>query len=188
VARPRSDEARRKALEAARQLIVDKGVVNLTIDDVAARSGVAKTTIYRHWPERTALIVDTVNAMFEHLRTPDTGSLRGDLGEIHRRYLEVARPQQAREWFVWMVAKAIEDPTYREMFRRARFQSRGPTVVALQRAIARGEIDADIDVEAALHIIQGPLISQRIVDNSPVTDRELESLLDMITRALDVAT
>ena len=79
MARPRSDEARRKALEAARELIVEKGVVNLTIEDVAARSGVAKTTIYRHWPERTALIVDTVNAMFEHLRTPDTGSLRGDL-------------------------------------------------------------------------------------------------------------
>ena len=62
MARPRSDEARRKALDAARDLIVDKGVVNLTIEDVAARSGVAKTTIYRHWPERTSLIVDTVNA------------------------------------------------------------------------------------------------------------------------------
>ena len=73
MARPRSDEARRKALDAARDLIVEKGVVNLTIEDVAARSGVAKTTIYRHWPERTSLIVDAVNAMFEHLRTPDTG-------------------------------------------------------------------------------------------------------------------
>ena len=67
MARPRSDEARRKALDAASDLIVDKGVVNLTIEEVAARSGVAKTTIYRHWPERASLIVDTVNA---HVRAP----------------------------------------------------------------------------------------------------------------------
>ena len=61
MARPRSDEARRRALEATRDLIVENGVTSLTIEDVAARSGVAKTTIYRHWPERASLIVDAVN-------------------------------------------------------------------------------------------------------------------------------
>ena len=85
MARPRSDEARRKTFEGGARLIVEKGVVNLTIEDVAARSGVAKTTIYRHWPERTALIVDTVNGMFQLLRTPDTGSLRGDPRIVLRR-------------------------------------------------------------------------------------------------------
>ncbi len=79
MARPRSEEARRKALAAAADLIVERGVGNLTIEEVAARSGVAKTTIYRHWPERAALILDTVRASFEHVATPDTGTLRGDL-------------------------------------------------------------------------------------------------------------
>ena len=79
MARPRSEEARRKALAAATDLIVERGVANLTIEEVAARSGVAKTTIYRHWPERASLIIDTVRATFEHVGTPDTGSLRGDL-------------------------------------------------------------------------------------------------------------
>ena len=79
MARPRSEEARRKALAAATDLIVERGVGNLTIEEVAARSGVAKTTIYRHWPERASLIIDTVRASFEHVATPDTGSLRGDL-------------------------------------------------------------------------------------------------------------
>ena len=62
MARPRSEEARRKALAAAIDVIVDKGVGDLTIEEVAQRSGVAKTTIYRHWPERASLIVDTVRA------------------------------------------------------------------------------------------------------------------------------
>ena len=79
MARPRSEEARRKALAAAVDVIVDKGVGDLTIEEVALRSGVAKTTIYRHWPERASLIIDTVRSCFEHVSTPDTGSLRGDL-------------------------------------------------------------------------------------------------------------
>ena len=64
MARPRSEEARRKALEAATELIVERGVANLTMEEVANRSGVAKTTIYRHWPERSALVLDTVRACF----------------------------------------------------------------------------------------------------------------------------
>src|SRR3954468_15705735 len=79
MARPRSEEARRKALAAATDLIVEKGVASPTIEEVAHRSGVAKTTIYRHWPERTALILDTVRTCFAEVETPDTGSLRADL-------------------------------------------------------------------------------------------------------------
>src|SRR3954451_24594291 len=79
MARPRSEEARRKALAAAMDLIIERGVANLSIEEVAQRSGVAKTTIYRHWPERSALVLDTVGSCFEHVGTPDTGSLRGDL-------------------------------------------------------------------------------------------------------------
>src|SRR5918994_5362201 len=79
VARPRSEEARRKALTAAGDLIIERGVGALSIEEVAARSGAAKTTIYRHWPERASLIIDTVRSTFEHVGTPDTGTLRGDL-------------------------------------------------------------------------------------------------------------
>jgi hypothetical protein len=59
--------------------------------------------------------------------------------------------------------------------------------VAFQRAIARGEISADLDVGMAMHIIQGPLISQRIVDNSDVSESDLTRMLDMTLRALGTA-
>ena len=74
VARPRSEDARRRVLAATAELVAERGVAQLTIEEVAARSGVAKTTIYRHWPGRTTLILDVVNAHFEHIGTPDTGS------------------------------------------------------------------------------------------------------------------
>lgn len=184
MARPRSVSARNKLLAAAAAVLVGEGVGAITAEEVARRSGVAKTTLYRHFGTTDALVFGVVQANVASLDPPDTGTLRGDLAAIHRTYLEVASLQQSRELFVWMVARSIEDPANRELFRQARVQPRGPTVLALQRAIARGEIDPAIDVDMAMHMIQGPLISVRIVDNSEVSDRDLETMLNMTLRAL----
>ena len=184
MARPRSEAARRRLIDAALQIVASAGVADVTADAVARRSGVAKTTLYRHFGSIDGLVFAAVADSVTAQAPPDTGTLRGDLEAIHRRYLDVASSRQSRELFAWMVAKSIESAENRELFRRARVQSRGPTTVALQRAIARGEVDADIDVDMAMHIIQGPLISQRIVDNSDVSESDLVRMLDMTLRAL----
>ena len=187
MARPRSESARTKLIAAAAEILASGGVSALTAEEVARRSGVAKTTLYRHFGTTEALVFATVQANVAAKEPPDTGTLRGDLAEIHRAYLRVAHAQQSRELFAWMVARAIEDPANRELFRQARVQPRGPTVLALQRAIARGEVAADLDVDLAMHVIQGPLISMRIVDDSDVSDDELNRMLDMTMGALGVA-
>lgn len=184
MARPRSEAARRRLLDATLEIVATEGVAAVTADAVARRSGVAKTTLYRHFGSTDGLVFAAVADSVIAQAPPDTGTIRGDLEAIHRRYLEIASSQQNRELFAWMVAKSIESAENRELFRRVRVQPRGPTTVALQRAIARGEVDADIDVDLAMHIIQGPLISQRIVDNSEVSDGDLERILDMTVRAL----
>jgi AcrR family transcriptional regulator len=184
MARPRSEAARRRLIDAALQIVGSAGVAAVTADEVARRSGVAKTTLYRHFGSIDGLVFAAVADSVTAQAPPDTGTLRGDLEAIHRRYLDVASSRQSRELFAWMVAKSIESAENRELFRRVRVQPRGPTMGALQRAIARGEVDADIDVDMAMHIIQGPLISQRIVDNSDVSVSDLERMLDMTLRAL----
>jgi AcrR family transcriptional regulator len=187
MARPRSEDARRRLITAALEIVATEGVGAVTADAVARRSGVAKTTLYRHFGSTDGLVFATVDESVTAQVPPDTGTLRGDLESIHRRYLDVAASRRSRELFAWMVAKSIESAEHRELFRRARVQPRGPTTVALQRAIARGEVDADIDVDMAMHMIQGPLISQRIVDDSDVSESELAHMLDMTIRALGVA-
>jgi AcrR family transcriptional regulator len=187
MARPRSEDARRRLLDTVLEIVATDGVKAVSADEIARRSGVAKTTLYRHFGTTDALVFAAIGDSVTAQVPPDTGTLRGDLESIHRRYLGVAASQRSRELFVWMVAKSVEAAEYRDLFRRARAQSRGSTTVALQRAIARGEVAADIDVALAMHVIQGPLISQRIVDNSEVSDRELEQMLDMTLRALGVA-
>jgi AcrR family transcriptional regulator len=187
MARPRSEDARRRLITAALEIVATEGVGAVTADAVARRSGVAKTTLYRHFGSTDGLVFATVDESVTAQVPPDTGTLRGDLESIHRRYLDVAASRRSRELFAWMVAKSIESAEHRELFRRARVQPRGPTTVALQWAIARGEVDADIDVDMAMHMIQGPLISQRIVDDSDVSESDLARMLDMTIRALGVA-
>jgi AcrR family transcriptional regulator len=67
------------------QLMSEGGIGGVSIDEVARRSGVAKTTIYRHWPSRSALLLDACSKLGSRAEPPDTGSLEGDLRALATR-------------------------------------------------------------------------------------------------------
>lgn len=187
MARPRSDEARRKAIEAARELIVDKGVVNLTIEDVAARSGVAKTTIYRHWSERTALIVDAVNAMFEHIRTPDTGSLRGDLESFFGAVMKTDLSGHVGNVMPAIIEAADRDPEMAFLLDRIGSERERVCRTIVERALERGELRpeiAGIGLEALIGVTVGPIVFQKIVRRRKLTPEYVEACLDVVTAGL----
>src|SRR6266446_6100976 len=78
--RPRSQEADRAILTATADLLAERGLAAMSIEEVAARAGVGKTTIYRRWPSKGLLALDAFVASFrEEQPQPDTGTLRGDL-------------------------------------------------------------------------------------------------------------
>lgn len=184
MARPPSEAARAKLLRATAEILAEEGIGGLSVEAVARRSGVAKTTLYRHFGGVDGLVFAAAAASVSASSGPDTGSLVGDLREIQRHYLDIASSSTNREVFAWMLTRAMQSPEGAARFRRERIQPRGPTVVALQRAIARGELPPTTDIELAMHLIQGPLISKRIVDDSDLTDEEFETLLEMTVRAL----
>lgn len=184
MARPRSKSAQAKMLETTRDMILEHGVYSCSIDDVARRSGVAKTTIYRHYGGLDELIFAAVESNVSQAAAPDKGSLHEDLCAIQAGYVAAARSSTARELFVWMTTKALQDPRHAALFRKARVQPRGPTTIALQRAIARGELLPSIDIDMALHTIQGPFISKRIVDDSDISETEIDTMVGMAIRAL----
>jgi AcrR family transcriptional regulator len=182
--RPLSDTARVEMLRVARSVLSTEGVHACTVEEVARRSGIAKTTIYRHFGGVDGLVLAAVDGMVKEADPPDTGSLQGDLREIQIRYLRTARSPALRELFVWMVSRSMTDPEFARQFRAVRLQPRGVTVIALQRAIARGEIPPTTDIPLALHLIQGPFLSKRIVEDEELTDAELETLVRQVVRAL----
>lgn len=184
MARPPSTAARAELLRATAELLVTEGIAAVSVEAVARRAGVAKTTLYRHFGGIDGLVFAAAAASVSETDGPDTGSLAGDLREIHRCYLEIARSSTNREVFAWMLTRAMQSPEAAALFRRERIQPRGPTVVALQRAIARGELPPTTDVDLAMHVIQGPLISKRIIDDTDLTDDELDALVEMTLSAL----
>src|SRR5450759_3563268 len=71
--------SRDRVLTTTFELLGESGVGGFTVDEVARRSGVAKTTIYRHWPSREALVIDACSRISDEQEVPDTGSLEGDV-------------------------------------------------------------------------------------------------------------
>ena len=113
MARSLSEAARAKMLGAAADLVLDAGVDGFSVDEVARRSGVAKTTIYRHFPSAKELLVAALDRIMTAPPTPDTGSLREDLLE----YLASVRPTFAdvalRNLFFEIYSASARDPELR---------------------------------------------------------------------------
>lgn len=184
MARPLSEAARAKMLQAAQGIIVNDGLDACTIDEVAKVSGVAKTTIYRHFRNADELGMAAVDCMIEHVATPDHGSLRGDLREIVMAFQQVVSHQAFRQMFADLLARAVRDPDFARLYDEAQEMRHAPLRKALQRGMARGEVDPDIDLETAMYFVQGPFVAKRLIELSDVTEAEIDVFLELICRAL----
>ncbi|HZB71288.1 MAG TPA: TetR/AcrR family transcriptional regulator [Acidimicrobiales bacterium] len=174
----RSDVARREALAATADLIAERGVDNLTIEDVAARSGVAKTTIYRHWPSRGPLIIDAVRSCWAHLPTPDTGDLRTDLVRLFEGMVRVDLSSLAGRIMPSLLSVAGRDPEVERLTRELAEERARPVREILGRAVARGELSTAVDEEVALGLVVGPLLYRKLHRRLPLTTEYLEACID----------
>lgn len=181
---PRGQAAKQRIVDAAQQLILDEGLDAFNVEAVAAASGAARSTIYRHWPEAHDLLIDTLTSMSRQFTIPDTGALKSDLLEGVRTLRPILDDPRTRRLLLDVTRAAAEDPEIERIRARAISERRQPVQVILQRAIARGEIDPDIDLGLALHLVEGPLMSASVLQNMPITDDLAEAIVDRIVKAL----
>lgn len=184
MARPLSPVARTKMLAAARELLATGGLDACTVEEVSRRSGVAKTTVYRHFGSADELAVDALSEMIEEIEVPDLGSLRADLRAIVDQVLAIVRQDAFPRLFASMLVRAATDPEFRRIHDRAQECRHAPLRLAIQRGIARGEVDPEIDVETATRFVQGPFLARRLIEIGDLSDRDVDALLDLIVRAL----
>lgn len=180
MARPKSESARLKALSAAGDIIIERGVERMTIEEVASRSGVAKTTIYRRWPERAALIVDTVQSMFEHVCTPDTGSFRGDLESYFEAMSKTDLNGRVGRLMPSLLAGATRDEELSSALDTINSSRERPVRTIMRRAIERGELADELNIDVIMGMLIGPLLFRKLV-------QQLPSDPDYTARCLDVA-
>ncbi|MGI9052738.1 MAG: TetR/AcrR family transcriptional regulator [Ilumatobacteraceae bacterium] len=184
MARPRSEEARRKVLEATAELIIEGGVAKLTMEEVAARSGVAKTTIYRHWPERPALILDTVGRAFRHVATPDTGSLRGDLLAFFNGMVRADLSGKVGRMMPCLIDAATRDPEMEQLLARLGVEREGPVVAIVGRAQQRGELPMDLDQRVVVGTIVGPIVFRKVIQRQQIDSDYIERCVDVAVTGL----
>lgn len=181
--RPLSIEARDKALEAAAALVAEAGIEGFTIDEVARRSGVAKSTLYRHWTSANELLVSAIDCHIEHIPTPDTGSLHGDLV----RLLETLRPllddEGNRRLMIEMLAAAARDPELERIKRTMLAERTAPIGTIVRRAVERGEIPP-IDDDRATLFVHGTVTARTLIRGEPIDEAEVGELADLIVRGL----
>jgi AcrR family transcriptional regulator len=168
--RPRDEGCQRAIEAAAMDLLVEQGFAKLSIEGVAARAGVAKTTVYRRWGSKAALVIDAfMHSGGDRLVSPDTGSVRTDLVLMLRAFLQMV--QQQGDLAQALVAEQRRHPELAETF-RATFLDQRQAVVreVLARGVARGEISSDADV-GLLADVGAALIWYRLsISGAPLDD------------------
>ena len=150
--RPRSQEADRAILQATLKLISELGVAGTTIEGVAAEASVGKTTIYRRWPSKTELIVAAVSDLTPD-ELPDTGTMPGDMAAL----ADLQRQRLAGTGLFRIaprvLAESMDDPELHGAFvEKVMRPLRGLLRTIMERGIERGELRADLDVEALVDI------------------------------------
>jgi len=169
--------SRDRVLATAFELLSESGVSGFTVDEVASRSGVAKTTVYRHWPTREALVLDAASRISAEQEVPDTGSLEGDLTALLADTGHLLSTARWSSVVPSIVDVAERDPEFAEV--HAKIQ-RGHAIAlrkVLERAADRGELPATADRTVMVSALIGPLYYRRWFSREPIDDRFVKAIV-----------
>lgn len=183
--RPRDAAAREAVLAAAMTLMAEGGLTAVTMDRLAARTGVGKPTIYRSWPNAHAVALDALLSSAALLPSvkPSTAPLK-DLRRQLRRIAALFATTTGRS-VAMMIAAAQSETELAKVFRhRFMLASREEGRKLLIAAIAAGEVRAGIDLEAALDLVYAPLFFRLLVGHGPLDRRFVDAVLDTVLEGI----
>lgn len=177
--RPRDANRDRELIEATQDLLVEVGYDRLTIDAVASRVGAGKATVYRRWPNKTALVVDAVSALHHSQPPPNTGTLRGDLMALAGAF--VGRDARRTAVIAGLLTAMSHDEHLRATVSTAIGRPRLTEFAAvISAAIERGEARADCDVALMSRIFPGLAFHQVAGLGAPLDTAFVEKIIDEV--------
>jgi AcrR family transcriptional regulator len=183
--RPRSERAQVAVLAAARALFEEGGYTSATVEAIAARSAVAKTTIYRWWPNRAALLVDVlVSEASAVAPAPAAGDpLRALRGELRRG--AIAANGFMGRLLTSLLGAAQEDPEVRAALLQGLFYPRREaSAAAIQRAQTAGMLRSDVPPYIITDMLFGPLFYRMFVQHEPVTVQFVDRVFQYVLQGL----
>lgn len=181
--RPRSETVRRAILRSAGELLVEHDLSSISMDAVADHARASKATIYRWWPSKELLALDALLREWAPARpgAPDTGTLTGDLNALVGPWARQLAERPYARLIAALITKAQNDAEFGEQY-HARFVEprRNQARAIFARAIARGEIPPETDVEVAVDVLYGPIYHRILHGHAKVTDRFTRAVVDYV--------
>jgi AcrR family transcriptional regulator len=168
--------SRDRVLTTTFELLGENGVGGLSVDEVSRRSGVAKTTIYRHWPTREALVVDACSRISAEQEVPDTGSLEGDVIAILSNLAHLLSTARWASVLPSIVDVAERDPEFADIHRRIQHGHAEPLREVIERAAGRGELAIAVDRSTMIAALMGPLFYRRWFSREPIDDQFVKTI------------
>jgi len=184
--RPRSEESRQSILHSTLKLLKQEGgFPELTIEAIAADAGVGKTTVYRWWPSKAALVADAFSASADdELRFPDTGNVRSDMSLQMRRLIRIFRSDRGKI-VAALLAGGQSDEELIEAFReRFLWPRRRQAYQTLQRGIDRGELPADSDLDLILDSLYGPIYMRFLIRHAKLDESFADEICGLVLKGL----
>src|SRR5919202_1057996 len=184
--RPRDPALDDRILEQALVLLGSHGYAGLTLDELAARSGVAKTTVLRRWPSKAAVAAAGVERLaLQSVAVPDSGTLHGDLHALlHGAVDTFAR---GRGQFVpRLLREAGHHPEITDLLDAVLHTRRQAYQRVLARAVARGELDPSADQELLIDMLIGPLWTRLLITRDPITREYVDANVQAVLTAFHV--
>jgi AcrR family transcriptional regulator len=191
--RPRSSETHQAILDATLALLAEVGFQALSIEQVAARAGAGKMTIYRRWPSKEALVTDAIRSIQADMPVIDSGNLRADLILMYGTALRglqsnpLIKPLYLRLFSEWSTGSDVFQVFLSQLI-LPRFQQFTQMV---EHAQERGEIRRDIPLDIVIDLLVGPMLFRWLAVNTlhqssttPDFDAFTEQIADLVIRCL----
>jgi AcrR family transcriptional regulator len=178
---PRVERSRRVILQAVLDELSESGYGALTIESVARRAGVGKATIYRHWPDKIALIADSLS-LLQQQRDPElvTGSSREKLERVLRHVADVVSNSPFSSCLPALIEGAERDRTVRRFHHNFQTEARKPTIALIAHGVATGDFPPRIDPELAAFALLGAIFFCRLMTNTPFPEERVPDLIDSV--------
>ncbi len=181
--RPRSVAADEAILRATLDEYAERGYEGMSVDAVAARAGVGKATIYRRYQSKTDLIVAAGSAVVHEDWVPPAGDdLRADLRAVLEHIRDGFSTTAGRAARM-VVADSWSHPELAEAFQGLVAQRRASTRRIIDKAIARGELAANLDADVVTDLFAGPVFYRLFISGAPIDDVYIDSIIDSVIRA-----
>lgn len=184
---PRVLRSRAAVIGATLSLLTERGIAGTTIEAVAERSGVAKTTIYRQWDSQPGLVLDAFNSVRQSPVDPDTGTLRGDLLDLLTGFARALSGGPAPGLMFALIDAAERDPTFAALHRREAQDRHAVILAVVSRGVRRGELPAGTDPAEVLDLLAGPVFHRRAVSAGSVDVAFAARIVDRVLAAYRAA-